>query len=82
MNIVQTPIKNTGSRAARLRSLLLSDRLEFLMEAHNGLSARIVEQAGFGGVWASWPRHLGPVQGPRRQRGQLDTGTRDARVHG
>ena len=27
--------------------------LEFLMEAHNGLSARIVEQSGFKGVWAS-----------------------------
>ena len=25
----------------------------FLMEAHNGLSARIVEEAGFEGVWAS-----------------------------
>jgi phosphoenolpyruvate phosphomutase len=53
MNIVPTPIKNVGSRAARLRSLLVSDRLEFLMEAHNGLSARIVQQAGFGGIWAS-----------------------------
>ncbi len=27
--------------------------LEFLMEAHNGLSARIVEQSGFKGIWAS-----------------------------
>ena len=27
--------------------------LSFLMEAHNGLSARIVEEAGFGGIWAS-----------------------------
>jgi phosphoenolpyruvate phosphomutase len=53
MKIVRTPIKNTGSRAARLRSLLLSDQLEFLMEAHNGLSARIVEQTGFRAIWAS-----------------------------
>lgn len=42
-----------ASRAARLRRLLQSDRLEFLMEAHNGLSARVVEQAGFSAIWAS-----------------------------
>ncbi|MFI4885555.1 MAG: phosphoenolpyruvate mutase [Steroidobacterales bacterium] len=41
------------SRCAALRRLLLSDRLEFLMEAHNGLSARIVREAGFHGIWAS-----------------------------
>ena len=34
-------------RAARLRSLIESPSLTFLMEAHNGLSARIVEEAGF-----------------------------------
>ncbi|CAB3383727.1 Hypothetical predicted protein [Cloeon dipterum] len=33
--------------------MLQSQELCFLMEAHNGLSARIVEEAGFGGVWAS-----------------------------
>jgi phosphoenolpyruvate phosphomutase len=31
----------------------LSDQLEFLLEAHNGLSARIVREAGFSGIWAS-----------------------------
>jgi phosphoenolpyruvate phosphomutase len=41
------------TRSARLRQMLLSNQLEFLMEAHNGLSARIVREAGFGGVWAS-----------------------------
>ncbi|WP_433503754.1 phosphoenolpyruvate mutase [Pseudonocardia halophobica] len=41
------------SRAAALRRMVLSDELEFLMEAHNGLSARIVREAGFGGIWAS-----------------------------
>ena len=41
------------SRSARLRQMLLSERLEFLLEAHNGLSARIVREAGFGGIWAS-----------------------------
>jgi phosphoenolpyruvate phosphomutase len=33
--------------------MLLSPELEFLMEAHNGLSARIVREAGFKGIWAS-----------------------------
>jgi phosphoenolpyruvate phosphomutase len=44
---------NSKSRATLLRELLLSDKLEFLMEAHNGLSARIVQQAGFSAIWAS-----------------------------
>jgi phosphoenolpyruvate phosphomutase len=44
----------TGStRSAKLRQMLQSPQLEFLMEAHNGLSARIVREAGFGGIWAS-----------------------------
>ncbi|MGH8230137.1 MAG: phosphoenolpyruvate mutase, partial [Steroidobacteraceae bacterium] len=41
------------TRAAKLRRMLASERLEFLMEAHNGLSARIVREAGFHGIWAS-----------------------------
>ena len=41
------------SRSARLRSMLLTSETEFLMEAHNGLSARIVREAGFKGIWAS-----------------------------
>ena len=41
------------SRPARLRALLDSPALSFLMEAHSGLSAKIVEEAGFEGVWAS-----------------------------
>jgi len=41
------------TRSAILRRMLQSPQLEFLMEAHNGLSARIVREAGFGGIWAS-----------------------------
>ncbi len=41
------------SKAARFRALLSSPELEFIMEAHNGLSARIVEETGFKGIWAS-----------------------------
>lgn len=43
----------TPSRAARLRAMLQSNELEFILEAHNGISARIVEEAGFKGIWAS-----------------------------
>ena len=41
------------TKAARFQELLRSPRLEFLLEAHNGLSARVVEEAGFAGIWAS-----------------------------
>src|SRR5688572_14904314 len=40
-------------KTRQFRALLNSSRTEFLMEAHNGLSARIVEEAGFKGIWAS-----------------------------
>ena len=43
----------TMSKAARLRGLLHAPALSFIMEAHNGLSAKIVEEAGFEGIWAS-----------------------------
>src|SRR6185503_11461574 len=49
----KVPLEPPVSRTAALRRMLLSDRLEFLMEAHNGLSARIVREAGFRGIWAS-----------------------------
>ena len=39
--------------ARQFRNLLLSDQLEFICEAHNGLSAKIVQEAGFKGIWAS-----------------------------
>jgi phosphoenolpyruvate phosphomutase len=41
------------SKAAQLRTLLKSPDLSFLMEAHDGLSSKIVQEAGFRGVWAS-----------------------------
>ncbi len=41
------------SKPAQFKRLLLSDRVEFFCEAHNGLSAKIVEEAGFAGIWAS-----------------------------
>ena len=47
------PAGASNSKATRLRSLLLSPELTFLMEAHDGLSAKIVEEAGFPAIWAS-----------------------------
>lgn len=37
----------------KLRQLLTSPQLEFMMEAHNGLSAKLVEEAGFKAIWGS-----------------------------
>jgi phosphoenolpyruvate phosphomutase len=36
-----------------LRRLIARPELAFLMEAHDGLSARIAEEAGFEGIWGS-----------------------------
>jgi phosphoenolpyruvate phosphomutase len=41
------------TKSNKLRDLLESPNLEFIMEAHNGLSATIVEEAGFKGIWGS-----------------------------
>ncbi len=49
LSVAPTPM----SKAAQLRRELTSPELSFLMEAHNGLSAKIVEEAGFRGIWAS-----------------------------
>lgn len=41
------------TKPRQFRTLLQSEQLEFICEAHNGLSAKIVEEAGFAGIWAS-----------------------------
>jgi phosphoenolpyruvate phosphomutase len=48
-----TGVEDPLTKAARLRAELQSPELTFLIEAHNGLSAKIVEEAGFTGIWAS-----------------------------
>lgn len=40
-------------KTTQLRNMIESKQLELLMEAHNALSAIIVEEAGFKGIWAS-----------------------------
>lgn len=46
-------MNNITSRQTKLKDILNSSNLEFILEAHNGISARLVEQAGFKGIWAS-----------------------------
>jgi len=40
-------------KTTQLKNMLSSGQTEFILEAHNGLSARIVEEAGFKGIWGS-----------------------------
>jgi len=40
-------------KTTQLKNMLKSNHTEFILEAHSGLSARIVEEAGFKGIWAS-----------------------------
>jgi phosphoenolpyruvate phosphomutase len=41
------------SKTRQFKALLHSSKTEFILEAHNGLSAKIVAEAGFKGIWAS-----------------------------
>lgn len=41
------------TKSEQFRAMLASPTPEFLMEAHSGVSARIVEEAGFSGIWGS-----------------------------
>jgi phosphoenolpyruvate phosphomutase len=47
------PAHSALSKTRQLRALLDTSRLDFIMEAHDGLSARIAEEAGFPALWAS-----------------------------
>jgi phosphoenolpyruvate phosphomutase len=40
-------------KTTQLKNLINSNQLEFIMEAHSGLTAKIVEEAGFKGIWGS-----------------------------
>lgn len=41
------------TKPEKFKQLLNSSETNFIMEAHNGLSAKIVEDVGFDGIWAS-----------------------------
>jgi phosphoenolpyruvate phosphomutase len=45
----RTHVKKTS----QLKNLITRPELSFLMEAHNGLSAKVAEEAGFEGIWGS-----------------------------
>jgi phosphoenolpyruvate phosphomutase len=40
-------------KTTQLKRMLIQPGMSFICEAHNGISARIVEEAGFKGIWAS-----------------------------
>lgn len=44
---------NAGLKNVFLHKIVRGDKATLIMEAHNGLSARIAEVAGFGAIWAS-----------------------------
>lgn len=46
-------ILNENPNGKKLRAMLQSSELEFLMEAHSGMSAKIAAEAGFKGLWLS-----------------------------
>lgn len=46
-------LPSTIKKTTQLKNLIQSKDLTFLMEAHNGLSAKIAQQAGFSGIWGS-----------------------------
>lgn len=48
-----TRASSSRSLASRLRAQLLSPDLTILMEAHNGLSAKLAVEAGFEALWGS-----------------------------
>jgi phosphoenolpyruvate phosphomutase len=41
------------AKSTQFKQMLESKQLEFILEAHNGLSAKIVEETGFKGIWGS-----------------------------
>tara|TARA_Y100001970_G_scaffold293624_1_gene441768 strand:+ start:1258 stop:2871 length:1614 start_codon:yes stop_codon:yes gene_type:complete len=45
--------KSITKKTTRLKNIIGSSNLEFLMEAHNGITSILVEEAGFDGIWAS-----------------------------
>jgi len=46
-------LSSASSRTTRFRELLTAPGVAYVMEAHDGMSARIAQEAGFEAVWAS-----------------------------
>lgn len=43
----------SDKKTTQLKRLITRPEMSFLMEAHNGLSAKVAEEAGFEGIWGS-----------------------------
>ena len=61
--LAEYPASDRLPETARFRRLLTAPELAFIMESHNGLSARIVGEAGFQGIRASAPAEAMERQG-------------------
>ena len=61
------------SRTLRLREMLQSNRLEFLMEAHNGISARIAKEAGYRWVYLDTKAEFAAAIALYSRRGYKET---------
>ncbi len=61
--LAEYPASDRLPKTARFRRLLTARELAFIMEAHNGLSARIVGEAGLQGIRASAPAEAMERQG-------------------
>lgn len=46
-------LEGSVKKTSQLKHILNEKKLSFFLEAHSGLSAKIVQEAGFSGVWAS-----------------------------
>jgi phosphoenolpyruvate phosphomutase len=46
-------VNGMKKKTTQLKELIKAKELGFIMEAHSGLSAKIVEESGFAGIWAS-----------------------------
>src|SRR3984957_589051 len=53
LSLPRALLGNAVRSTTALREEIVSPTLSFLMEAHNGLSAKLAEEAGFRGIWAS-----------------------------
>ncbi|HPN82572.1 MAG TPA: isocitrate lyase/phosphoenolpyruvate mutase family protein, partial [Spirochaetota bacterium] len=40
-------------KTTQLKKLLMDKQVSVMMEAHNGLTAKLVEEAGFSSIWGS-----------------------------
>ena len=49
----QADRSRTSKKSTQLKNLIASKELKFLIEVHNGLSAKIADETGFEGMWGS-----------------------------